>query len=60
MALKNLTPVNDSCERALTLATKLNENITRDEESYQNLVVVVEAHGKKFSILKKYDLKRLS
>ena len=60
MALKNLTPVivNDSCERALTLTTKFNENITKDEESYQNLVVAVEAHRKKFSIFKS-DLKRL-
>ena len=45
--------------RALTLATKFSENITKDEESYQNRVVVVEAHRKKFNILKKFVLKRL-
>ena len=59
MALKNLTPINESCERALALATKFNGHITRDEEQYQNLVLVVEAHRKKFSIMKKSDLRRL-
>ena len=48
MVLKNLTPVNDSYERALALATKCNGNITKDEKSYQNLILVVEAHKKKF------------
>ena len=32
-ALKNLSPINDSSERALALAIRLNTNITRDEES---------------------------
>ena len=59
MALKNLTPINNSCERALALATKFNGHMTRDEEQYQNLVLVVEAHRKKFSIMKKSDLRRL-
>ena len=59
MALKNLTPIDDSCERALALATKFNGHIARDEEQYQNLVLVVEAHRKKFSIMKKSDLRRL-
>ena len=59
MALKNLMPINDSCERALALATKFDRHISRDEEQYQNLVLVVEAHRKKFSIMKKSDLRRL-
>ena len=59
MALKNLKPINDSCERALALATKFDGHITRDEEQYQNLVIVVEAHRKRFRIMKKSDLRRL-
>ena len=39
-AVENLTPVNDSCERALALATKFNGSITKDEESYWELVLV--------------------
>ena len=45
--------------QALTLATKFSENITKDEESYQNRVDVVEEHRQKFNILKKSVLKRL-
>ena len=59
MTLKNLTPINESCERALALATKFNGHITRDEQQYQNLVLVIEAHRKKFSIMKKSGLRRL-
>ena len=58
-ALKNLSPVNDSCERALALATTFNGLITKDEESYQELVLVVEAHRKKFKLEKKSDLKNV-
>ena len=46
-------------DQALALATKFNGHITRDEEQYQNLVLVVEAYRKKFSIIKKSDLRRL-
>ena len=46
--LKNLTPINDSSERALALATRYNTHITRDEASYQELIQVVEAHRKKY------------
>ena len=56
-AVTNLTSVNDSCERALALATKLNGSITKDEESYQELVFVVEDHCRKFKLEKKSDLK---
>ena len=58
-AVMNLTPVNDSCERALALATTYNGNIARDEESYQELVLVVEDHRTIFKLKKKSDLKNL-
>ena len=58
-AVKNLTPVNDSCERALALATKFNGSITKDEESYQELVLVVEDHCRKLKLENKSDLKNL-
>ena len=48
-SLGNLSPLNDSCERALGLATCLNNHITRKEEWFQELVQVVEAHRKKYS-----------
>ena len=44
-SLKHLTPLNDSAERALALATRVNTYITRDEESYQELLQVVEARS---------------
>jgi hypothetical protein len=56
-ALKNLSPLNDSCERALGLVTRLNTKITRDEESFQELIQVVEAHQKKYGNKTKKDLK---
>ena len=58
-ALNNLTPVNDSCERALALATTFNGVITKDETSFQELVLVVDSHRKKFKLEKKKDLKKL-
>ena len=58
-SLKHLTPLNDSAERALALATKVNTHITRDEESYQELLQVVEAHRKKYGLKTKDDLKKL-
>ena len=58
-SLKHLTPLNDSAERALALATRVNTHITRVEESYQELLQVVEAHRKKYSLKTKDDLKKL-
>ena len=55
----NLSHTNDSCERVMALATKFNGNITRNEDSFQELVLVVEAHHKKFKLQKKSDLKNL-
>ena len=57
-SLGNLSPLNDSCERALGLATRLNTHITRDEESFQELIQVVEAHQKKYGNKTKEDLKK--
>ena len=58
-SLKHLTPLNDSAERAFALATRVNTHITRDEESYQELLQVVEAHRKKYGLKTKDDLKKL-
>ena len=56
-ALRDLSPLNDSCERALGLVTTINTKMTRDETSFQELVQVVEAHRKKYSNLTKKDLR---
>lgn len=47
-ALTNLTPVNDSCVRALALAITFNNSITNEEKSYQDPVLI-----------KKTDLKKM-
>ena len=58
-SLKNLSPLNDACERVLGLVTRINTHITRNEESFQELVQVVEAHQKRHSLKTKKDLKTL-
>ena len=55
-----MTPLNDSSERALALATRLNSNITRNEVSYQELVHVVEEHRKKYGLKTKEDLRKFN
>jgi hypothetical protein len=58
--LRNLSPINDSSERALALATKFNgQNSTRTEASQQELVQVVEDHTKNFTLQRKSDLKKI-
>ena len=57
-ALTRLHPVNDSSERALGLATAINKKITLDEESYQNLILAVDLHRKKYAMNSKKDLKK--
>ena len=57
--LMNLTPLNDSCERSLALATLVNGKMTRTESSYQELLLVVEKHRKMFTLTTKEDLKKL-
>ena len=57
-AISNLHPVNDSAERALSMATTFNGRITKDEDSYQNLLLVVEGHRKKYGSKSKADLKK--
>ena len=54
--ISNLCPLNDSCEQALGLATRLNTKITRKEEVFEELIQVVEAHFKKFSVKSQKDL----
>ena len=56
-AISNLHPANDSSERALAMATSFNWRITRDEESYQDMMLVVAAHRKKYGFKTKEDLK---
>ena len=58
-ALRNLTPLNVSCERSLALATLVNGKITRTESSYQELLLVVKKHRKMFTLTTKEDLKKL-
>jgi len=41
------------------LATTFNGMITKDETSFQELVLVVDSHRKKFKLQKKKDLKKL-
>ena len=54
-AVVNLYPVNDSAKRALNMATTYNGKITKDEDSFQKLVLVVEAHLKKHGVKTKSD-----
>ena len=53
-SITNLCPLNDSCERALGLATRLNTKLTRKEDGFEELIV--EAHCKQFSVKLKKDL----
>ena len=55
-AIKNLTLLNDCSERALALATTYCGALTKEENCYQDLTLVVEEHRKKFKIEKKMDL----
>ena len=54
--IKNFSPLNDSCERALGMATRFNSKIARTEEGFDELMQVVEAHRRKFSVKTKSDL----
>ena len=56
-ALKSLSTTNDSAERAIALAVNYNTKIKRDEESYQELLQVVEYHRNTFGYRTKKDLK---
>ena len=57
-ALKALSATNDSAERAIALAVTFNTKITRDEQSYQELLQVVEYHRKTYKFNTKKDLKK--
>ena len=58
-AVKKLTTTNECSERALTLATAYSGTMTKDEWSFQDLVLIVEAHRKRYKIKKKNQLKKL-
>ena len=58
-SLSNLSPLNDSTERALALATNFNTKIARTEESFQDLLQVVDDHRKKYTLKTKKDLEKL-
>ena len=58
-SLRNLVSLNDSAERALALATTINGHMTRTEDSYQDLALVVAAHRKKYDLTSKKHLKNL-
>ena len=55
--VETLRPINDSSERALTLATTFTGKRTQDGESFQELVLVVEKHRKLYGFKTKKDLK---
>ena len=59
-AKKALSATNDSAERAIALAVTFNTKITRDEETYQELLQVVdfEYHRKTYKFNTKKDLKK--
>ena len=48
-SLRNLSATNDSAERAISLMTTYNTRITRNENSFQDLLQVVRWHQKQFS-----------
>ena len=57
--LNNLTPLNDSCERALALATTFNGLFTKDYTTFQELDLIVDYHRKKYKLQREKDLKKL-
>ena len=52
-AIKNLTPLNDCSERALALATTYCGALTKEENCYQDLMLVVEEHRKNLRLRRK-------
>ena len=57
-ALRSLSAINDSAERAIALATRFNTTITRDEASHQELLQVVEFHSRTYKCNPKDNLKK--
>ena len=55
--VEKLRPINGSSERTLSLATTFTGKITQDEESFQELALVVEKHRKMYGFKTKKDLK---
>ena len=46
-SIKNFSPLHDSCDRALGMATSFNFKIARTDEGFEELMQVVEAHRRK-------------
>ena len=57
-ALRSLSAINDSAERAIALVTRFNTTITRDEASHQELLQVVEFHSRTYKCNTKDNLKK--
>ena len=57
-ALRSLSAINDSAERAIALATRFNTTITRDKASHQELLQVVEFHSRTYKCNTKDNLKK--
>ena len=55
--LRNLSATNDGPERAISLMTNFNTHITRNEDSFQDMLQVIEHHRKHYSFKTKKDLK---
>jgi len=57
----HLPVVNDPAERGVKLMTDYNQTVTKDENSFQNLLLAVDSHRKstsdsrKASLIRKYD-----
>lgn len=56
--LKHLSSTNDSAERAISLLSNYNTRLTKNEQSFQELLQVVENHRAQFSVSNKKNLKR--
>ena len=52
-AIKNLTPLSDCSERHLALVTAYSGVLTKEDNCYQYLILVLEEDRKKFKIQKK-------
>ena len=55
--ISGLHPVNDSSERAPAMVTSFNGKMTRDEESFQDMMLVIAAHREKHGFKTKINLK---
>ena len=57
--IKNLTPLNYFSERHLALTTAYSGFLIKEDNCYQDLILVLEENRKKFKIQKKMDLTKI-